>query len=580
MEKFDFHEVQYQLNSAILTSESMEKGNGEHCYAAENSRKSQGVDSHFSDRGFNQNTSLLDDLIFFNHQPQPFLDYDFGSESNYHIAPRPVLQTCSEQTAELGRLLTGKQDAHQDQPRFASVSLELLKTHVKGMKRLSSEGVIKSTIDPSTIDASNMGYSTEKIMRVARERFMQSFTKTADVFSMLDNPFGFPYSDLPDEETKKVELAELLMASAEKVGKQLYDSATMLLNQCDELSSSTGNAVERVVYYFSKALRERMDRETGKETSQGLRKELLSKIDEAMMTPSPNLLAIYQEVPFLQIAHCATVEAIIENVNGEENIHVVDLGILIGVQWTGLMQALVSESVCPLKLLKITAVGTMKKQSIEDTGKRLTSFAESISLPFSFKIVMVSDMLELHEDLFELEANEAVVVYSSYLLKRLIHIPGRLDYMMKLIRILNPSIMVLKEPELDSISPSFMNRFVETVPYFSAYFDCLEICLRRDDPSRKDIESLYFGEAIRNILCANGEERHIQHVKLDVWREFFARYGMVETQMSESSLLHAKLMAGKFACGNACSLELDGKNLFIGWEGTPLISLSAWKFNI
>ncbi|WCJ23331.1 Protein SCARECROW [Euphorbia peplus] len=547
MEKFDSHEVQNRLNSRTRTSESMVKEN-------------------------NQNTSSMDHLIFFDHQQQQ----SFGNESNYHIASRPMLQTCSEQTAELGGIRNGKQDVHQGQYLFASASLALLKTHVNGMKRLRSEKVIKSSIDPSRIDASSIGYSTEKIMRIAGERFTQSFTKTADVVSMLDNPFCCPVSDLPDEEAKKVELAELLMASAEKVANQQYDRARMLLHQCDELSSSTGNAVERVVYYFSKALQERIDRKTQSTT----RKQQLLNIDEAITAPSPNLMAIYQQVPFPQIAHCAGIQAVFENVTRAKKIHVIDFGIRIGVQWTCLMQALVSESVRPLKLLKITAVGTSMKQSIEDTGKRLTSFADSIGLPFSFKIVMVSDTLELREDLFDLETNETVVVYGAYLFKSLLRVPDRLDYMMKVIRILNPSIMVVAEPELDSISPSFVNRLVETVPYYSAYFDCLEICLRRDDPNRKDIESLYLGEAIRNILSANGEERHIQHVKLDVWREFFARFGMVETQVSESSLLHAKMMAGKFSCGNACSLKLDEKSLFIGWEGTPLISVSAWKFNI
>ena len=42
---------------------------------------------------------------------------------------------------------------------------------------------------------------------------------------------------------------------------------------------------------------------------------------------------------------------------------------------------------------------------------------------------------------------------------------------------------------------------------------------------------MYFGEGIRNSVASEGEERIIRSVKLDVWRAFFARFGMVETDL-------------------------------------------------
>ncbi|WCJ23332.1 DELLA protein RGL2 [Euphorbia peplus] len=571
MAKFTFHEPRDRLSSTNNTSETMEEQNGLDCSA-------EGIGSSVPDYGFCKDSST-----FFEREHESFSHYDLANESSYNFFS-PPLDTCFQEMAELGEILQNEnQDVRQPkktvQNRFFSSSLQLLNTHNQGMKRLNTERVIEPTIDPLAIKVSYNVYSTENIMRIAAERFTQSFSRTSDVALMLDNPFEFSLSGLPDEEAKKVELAELLMASAEKVGDELYDRARILLNRCDELSSSTGNAVERVVYYFSKALRERINEKTGKTAPQGLRKQQLVKIDELIMALNPKLLAVYQDVPFAQIAHSAGIQAVIENVTGAKKIHVIDLGIRTGVQWTGFMQTLASDSERPLKLLKITAVGTTNKTFIEDTGKRLTSFAESICLPFLFNILTVADMLELHEDQFNLEPDETVVVYSAYLLKLLIPVPDRLDYMMNVIRILKPSIMVVTEPELNSTSPLFVNRFVETVFYFSAYFDCLEFFMR-DDPNREHVESSYFGESIKNILATEGEERSIRQAKLDVWRAFFARFGMVESELSTSSLLHGKLMAQKFACGNACSLELDGKSLFIGWKGTPLFSLSAWKFMI
>lgn len=40
--------------------------------------------------------------------------------------------------------------------------------------------------------------------------------------------------------------------------------------------------------------------------------------------------------------------------------------------------------------------------------------------------------------------------------------------------------MVVNEPKINTALPSFVNRFVESLFYFSAYFDCLEACMGDD----------------------------------------------------------------------------------------------------
>ena len=79
-------------------------------------------------------------------------------------------------------------------------------------------------------------------------------------------------------------------------------------------------------------------------------------------------------------------------------------------------------------------------------------------------------------------------------------------------------------------------------------------------------------------MVADGEDRITRQVDMSVWREFFKRFMMVELDLSKSSLYHARLIVNKFACGSSCTLDRDGKCLIIGWKGTPIHSLSAWKF--
>ncbi|RZB64576.1 hypothetical protein D0Y65_040884 [Glycine soja] len=92
------------------------------------------------------------------------------------------------------------------------------------------------------------------------------------------------------------------------------------------------------------------------------------------------------------------------------------------------MQALESRHECPIELLKITAVESGTTRYIaEDTGERLKDYAQGMNRPFSFNIVMVSDMLHLREDLFEIDPEETIAVYSLFALRSKIQQSDQLE---------------------------------------------------------------------------------------------------------------------------------------------------------
>lgn len=137
--------------------------------------------------------------------------------------------------------------------------------------------------------------------------------------------------------------------------------------------------------------------------------------------------------------------------------------------------------------------------------------------------------------------------------------------------------MVITEIQANHNSPSFVTRFIESLFFYSTYCDCLETCMADDNENRSVLEK-HFCFGIKNILSAEGSERTKQNSKFDVWWAFFTRYGMVEIGLSESSLYQARLVAQQFPCASLCTLDHDGKCLFVGWRGTPILSLSVWKF--
>ncbi|GFZ13912.1 hypothetical protein Acr_24g0001020 [Actinidia rufa] len=514
------------------------------------------------------NLGILDDL---------YVDIVSPPFQSYHHEELPELASAHNENSLLD------EDMMENACAIPLSSLGILKNYGSGFRRLHGERIKVSSYSTTCTQpvpkVNGRKLSTDDIFRLAGKKFIQSSSQRIDGISALSHPFDTSFLGLSDEETKDVELVQNLLASAEKVGQQQYNRANKLLSQCDESSSDTGNPVQRVVYYFSEALREKIDWETGRSTSKGMGKQQLLDYDKALV--SPNLAAIVafrQKLPFYQVCEFSGMQAIVERVSGAKKVHLIDLEIRNGMRCTVLMQALAGRSECPIELLKITAVATKSKSKLEETGERLMDFANSMNIPFSFSVIMVSDMLDLKDDLFDLEAEETVAVNATCSLRSLLARPDRLETLMRVLRNINPCIVVVTETEANHNSPFFVNRFIEALFSYGAVFDCLEDCMDRSDPNRKISESTYISPAILNIVAAEGEERIFRHVNISVWRTFFARFGMVEEELSTSSLYQASMVVKNFSCGSSCSFHMDGKCLIIGWKGTPIHSLSAWKF--
>ncbi|KAK1278494.1 Scarecrow-like protein 18 [Acorus gramineus] len=270
-------------------------------------------------------------------------------------------------------------------------------------------------------------------------------------------------------------------------------------------------------------------------------------------------------------------QAIIDGVGDAQRVHAIDLGIQMGVQWAILMDHLASRRHPPCERLVISAV-TKLETTVSETRRWLTSFAESLSLPFSFNAVVVSDMGRLKSDMFT-EAADVVVVYSSMMLYRLIVKQEELVSLLKVLKTLNPRVMAVAELEASQNSTSFVARFVEALFYNGAFFDALDAFMGREDGDRRRIESEFCGEGIRSVVAAEGEERIVRQVKIGVWRSFFGRFGAEEVGLNRWAEYQAGLIVGGFGSGGRhCTIEMDGKALIVGWKGTPLHSISAWKF--
>ncbi|XP_060216792.1 DELLA protein RGL1-like [Lycium barbarum] len=421
--------------------------------------------------------------------------------------------------------------------------------------------------------------STMQIMRLAGERFIQfSSNKFININSLL-HPYGSALSDLSPEDNQDVELAQILLAAAEKVSDQQYDRARKFLGQCQPLASSTGNPVQRAVFYFAQALGEKIDRETGRLMPKNSTKaDELNSICVASRFDA-SYLALHQEVPFTQVVHFTGIQAILESVATKPKVHLIDFLIRTGVQWASLIQAAAERKDKPIEHMKITVIESGDKERVFETGKSLESFAKSLNFPFSFKIIFLPDRNQLTEDHFDIEPDEGVVIHAAFFLRTMICEPNCLETAMRVVKKLQPSLMVVSEVEANLNSPLFANRFIDSLFYYSALFDCLDDVMKRDDQHRMTIESVSYGDGIRNIVGSEGKERATRSVNLDVWRSFLGRFGMEEVKLSDTCLYQANLIIQQFACRNSCSADVNGGSLTVSWKGTPIYSTSAWRFH-
>ncbi|MCD7457918.1 hypothetical protein HAX54_036555 [Datura stramonium] len=147
---------------------------------------------------------------------------------------------------------------------------------------------------------------------------------------------------------------------------------------------------------------------------------------------------------------------------------------------------------------------------------------------------------------------------------------------MEVIESLNPCIMVVIEPVANTNLPDFIDSFDESLAYFSAIADCFEV-------HHKCVPicggGFYIQKLIRSMITYHREETVPRHGNLKVWRDLFARFHMVETELSHSSLCQASLLFELSKFRGLCTFKLGGKWLVISWKEPQLSVLLLGSSN-
>ncbi|GER48779.1 GRAS family transcription factor family protein [Striga asiatica] len=364
---------------------------------------------------------------------------------------------------------------------------------------------------------------------------------------------------LVDSQENGVRLVHTMMACAEAVQQDNLKLAETLVKNIGYLAASQAGAMRKVATYFAEALARRI-----------YRLHTNPQYDDAALA---DLLEthFYETCPYLKFAHFTANQAILEAFAGKTRVHVIDFSMKQGMQWPALLQALALRPGGPPSF-RLTAVGPPSGE----LGLRLAKLAESIQVEFEYRELVMNSLTDLDIAILAPRKDETVAVNSIFELHRLLGFPGAIEKVLETVKELRPEIFAVAEQEASHNESRFMDRFTESLHYYSTLFDSLEECGPHGEQDRLMTEA-YLGWQICNVVACEDVDRVERHEVLASWRERFGLAGFESVHLGSNAYKQASMLLALFAGGDGYRVEEDDGCLMLGWHTRPLVGTSAWR---
>ena len=399
-----------------------------------------------------------------------------------------------------------------------------------------------------------------------------SATTTANSVSSAIGGWGVPTESarpvvLVDSQETGIRLVHTLMACAEAVQQENMKLAEALVKQIGFLAVSQAGAMRKVATYFAEGLARRIYR---------------LYPDKPLDTSFSDILQMhfYETCPYLKFAHFTANQAILEAFEGKKRVHVIDFSMKQGMQWPALMQALALRPGGPPSF-RLTGIGppsTDNTDHLHDVGWKLAQLAETIHVEFEYRGFVANSLADLDASMLELREGESVAVNSVFELHSLLARPGGIERVLSAVKDMKPEIVTIVEQEANHNGPVFLDRFTESLHYYSTLFDSLEGCSASPVNSQDKLMSeVYLGQQICNVVACEGPERVERHETLAQWRARLGSAGFDPVNLGSNAFKQASMLLALFAGGDGYRVEENNGCLMLGWHTRPLIATSAWQ---
>ncbi|KAI3673592.1 hypothetical protein L6452_39715 [Arctium lappa] len=380
-----------------------------------------------------------------------------------------------------------------------------------------------------------------------------------------------------DGSKDEMHLVQLLVSCAEAVACRDKTHASNLLAELRADALVFGSSFQRVASCFMQGLTDRLAlvQPLG---AVGLVAPARNVNPVAFERKDEALRLVYETCPHIRFGHYVANLTILEAFEGESYVHVVDLGMTLGLrhghQWRALIQSLAGRQTRTPHRLRITAVGPCVIQFVT-IGNELETYAREHNINLEFSTVE-SSLETLKPEDIKTYKNEVLVVNSILQLHCVVkESRGSLNSVLQIIHGLTPKVVVLVEQDSNHNGPFFLGRFMESLHYYSAIFDALDAMLPKYDTKRAKIEQFYFAEEIKNIVSCEGPNRVERHERVDQWRRRMSRAGFQAAPIKAAG--RAKDWVEKLEICDGYTVAEEKGCVVLGWKSRPIVAVSCWK---
>jgi len=376
-----------------------------------------------------------------------------------------------------------------------------------------------------------------------------------------------------------MDLKQVLYFCAEAISENKLSTAESLMDALGKRVSVAGSPIERLAAYLLEGLRARLEF-SGYTIYKKLRCE---------QPTSSELLSymhiLYLKCPYYKFAYISANVAIQKALWNEPIIHIIDFQIAMGTQWMLLIKSLAHRPGGP-PLVRITGVDDphsayARGGGLEVVGERLTKEAKLCGVPFEFHAAAMSGCKVNRDSLKVRPGEEALAVNFPYMLHHMpdesVSTTNHRDRLLRLVKSLSPRIVTLVEQESNTNTPPFLQRFRETLDYYAAMFESIDVALPREDKKRINAEQHCLARDIVNMVACENEERVERHEPFGKWRARFDMAGFQQLPLSPAVNDAIWGLMREFDRNYRVRVQDCPGALFLGWKERDLVTFSTWR---